>query len=37
MLVVGLMVALFGAFGLGLCGSLLRDAVRVLPAIAHAS
>jgi flagellar biosynthetic protein FliQ len=37
MLVVGLMVALFGAFGLGLCGSLLHDAVRAVPAIARAA
>jgi flagellar biosynthetic protein FliQ len=37
MLVVGLMVALFGAFGLGLCAALLRDAAGALPAIAHAA
>ncbi|MGP6158160.1 MAG: flagellar biosynthetic protein FliQ [Vulcanimicrobiaceae bacterium] len=37
MLVVGLMVALFGAFALGLCAALLRDAVRALPTIVHAA
>jgi flagellar biosynthetic protein FliQ len=37
MLVVGVMVALFGAFGLGLCAALLRDAAGALPAIAHAA
>jgi len=37
MLVVGLMVVLFGAFGLGMCAALLRDAVDALPAIARAA
>jgi flagellar biosynthetic protein FliQ len=34
-LAVALMVALFGGFAFGLCGSLLREAVRSLPAIVH--
>lgn len=33
MLAVGTMVALFGAFGLGLCASLFSDAIRMLPQI----
>jgi len=37
MLAVGAMVALFGAFGLGLCGSLFTDAIRMLPQIVRAA
>ncbi len=33
MLAVGAMVALCGAFGLGLCASLFEDAIRELPRI----
>ncbi len=33
MLAVGAMVALFGAFALGLCGNLFADAIRLVPAI----
>jgi flagellar biosynthetic protein FliQ len=33
LLAVGLMVALFGGFALGLCGSLLERVVRQLPQI----
>ncbi len=33
LLAVGLMVALFGAFALGRCGSLLERTIRVLPQI----
>jgi flagellar biosynthetic protein FliQ len=33
MLAVGLMLALFGGFALGLCGSLFERAVRTLPQI----
>jgi flagellar biosynthetic protein FliQ len=35
LLVVGLMAALFGGFGLRLCASLFGDALAALPAIAH--
>jgi flagellar biosynthetic protein FliQ len=37
MLAVGLMVALFGGFALGLCASLFERTVRVLPEIVRAA
>ncbi len=37
MLAVGTMVALFGAFGLGLCGSLFSDAISMLPQIVRSA
>ncbi len=37
LLAVGLMVALFGGFALGRCGSLLERTVRLLPQIARSA
>ncbi|HTU69640.1 MAG TPA: flagellar biosynthetic protein FliQ [Candidatus Baltobacteraceae bacterium] len=36
-LAVGLMVALFGAFGLHACAALFRDAIAAIPALVHGS